>query len=153
MKKLIVLLVIMMFGTVIGQNIEPKLEVVGQLVKATYFYENGAIAQEGFFKNGKLEGKWTSYEMNGNVKAVAFYAEGKKSGKWSFNDQGLNTTTVDYAENQIVAVNNIKRVRPARRAFVRGRRTRPSSSPRAARRGRRPSPRFAGARPNASSGR
>lgn len=108
MKKLIVLLVIMMFGTVIGQNIEPKLEVVGQLVKATYYYQNGATAQEGFFKNGKLEGKWTSYEMNGNVKAVAFYAEGKKSGKWSYNDQGLNTTTVDYAENQIVAVNNIK---------------------------------------------
>ncbi len=108
MKKLIVLLVIMMFGTVIGQNIEPKLEVVGKLVKATYYYENGAIAQEGFFKNGKLEGKWTSYEENGNLKAVAHYSEGKKTGKWSFNSQGLNATTVDYADNQIVTVNNIK---------------------------------------------
>ncbi len=108
MKRIVVLLVMMMFGTVIGQNIEPKLEVVGQLVKATYYYENGAIAQEGFFKNGKLEGNWTSYEVNGNVKDVAHYADGKKTGKWSFNNQGLNTTTVDYLDNQIVAVNNIK---------------------------------------------
>jgi hypothetical protein len=33
-----------------AQENNPKLEAVGQLVKTTYYFENGKVQQEGFFK-------------------------------------------------------------------------------------------------------
>ena len=47
---------VLISGMMFAQK-EPKLEVVGNLVKATYYHDNGQIQQEGFFKDGKLEGK------------------------------------------------------------------------------------------------
>jgi antitoxin component YwqK of YwqJK toxin-antitoxin module len=75
------------------------------MVKATYFFENGTIQQEGFFKDGKLEGKWISYNQNGTKKAIAEYSEGIKTGKWFFwNENSLSE--VDYTNNAIATVKN-----------------------------------------------
>lgn len=68
MKNITLLLAFIFSIVSIGQTIEPELEIVGNLVKATYYYDNGSVQQEGFFKDGKLEGKWTSFDLNGNVK-------------------------------------------------------------------------------------
>jgi antitoxin component YwqK of YwqJK toxin-antitoxin module len=64
MKKILILSALLISGLTFAQNKEPKLETVGNMVKATYYFENGQIQQEGFFKNGKLEGKWVSYDTN-----------------------------------------------------------------------------------------
>jgi antitoxin component YwqK of YwqJK toxin-antitoxin module len=107
MKKIILLFSILLSVVSFAKAIEPKLEIVGNLVKATYYYENGAVQQEGFFKDGKLDGKWTSYEANGNVMSIAEYTEGQKSGKWIYFTLAKQSKEVVYNNNEIVSVNKL----------------------------------------------
>ena len=61
MKKYILIGLVFIGTLAYAQNTnQPKLEAKGDVTLATYFYENGAIQQEGTFdKKGKLEGLWT----------------------------------------------------------------------------------------------
>jgi hypothetical protein len=109
MKKYIVIGTMLMSGMIFAQNtaVKPKLEAVGNLVKATFLYDDGQVKQEGFYENGKLQGKWVSYDVNGNKTAVAEYNKGQKVGKWFFwNDSILSE--VDYSDNRVAAVKNWK---------------------------------------------
>ena len=107
MKKSMILIAMLFTGMIFAQGEKPKLEVVGQLVKATYCYENGKIQQEGFFKNGKLDGVWTSYDTNGLKKSVGNYDNGTKTGKWFFWN-GVNLNEVDYTNSSIASVKTWK---------------------------------------------
>lgn len=107
MKKYIILTALLFSGIAFAQENNPKLEVVGELVKTTYYFENGKVQQEGFFKNGKLEGAWTSYDTNGNKKSVATYKNGEKTGKWLFWN-GNNLSEVDYSNSRIASVKTWK---------------------------------------------
>ena len=104
MKNL--LLVVVLFISVIGfsQSAKPVLEAEGQLVKATYYYDNGAVQQVGYFKNGKLEGKWMAYDVNGTLTSIAEYSNGVKSGKWIYYANSVAVREVDFSNNQVVAV-------------------------------------------------
>lgn len=107
MKKYILTTAVLFSVVLHAQEVKPKLEAVGQLVKATYYYDNGQIQQEGFFKEGKPEGKWAAFDVNGNKKSIGEYAEGTKTGKWFFwNDAVLSE--VDYSESRIAVVKNWK---------------------------------------------
>lgn len=106
MKKYLLIVVVMMSGIAFGQNNQPVLEAEGQLVKAIYHYENGNVQQVGYFKDGKLDGKWTSYDVNGNIKTIAEYTNGEKSGKWIFLSNTITTKEVDFNNNQVVAIRN-----------------------------------------------
>lgn len=106
MKKYMITATIL-FSSLIFANHPPKHEVVGDLVKSTYFYENGKVSQEGFYKNGKVHGEWISYSENGKRTAVANYNEGVKTGTWFFwNDKSLSE--VDYSESRVASVKNWK---------------------------------------------
>jgi antitoxin component YwqK of YwqJK toxin-antitoxin module len=105
MKKYIVIATVLLSGIIFAQNNKPKLEAVGDLVKATSFHDNGKIQQVGFYKNGKLQGEWISYDSNGNKIAMATYDNGHKSGKWFFWN-GTVLSEVDYSDNQIASVKN-----------------------------------------------
>ena len=83
MKKYMIIGAALISGMVFAQK-EPKLEVVGNMVKATYYFDNGQIQQEGFFKDGKLEGKWVAFDANGIKKSIGEYSNGEKTGKWLF---------------------------------------------------------------------
>jgi antitoxin component YwqK of YwqJK toxin-antitoxin module len=104
MKNLILTLVILISGLSFGQAIEPVLEAENGLVKATYHYENGAVQQVGYFKDGKLDGKWTSYDENGNLKATAEYTNGAKTGKWMYYSNSICVSEVSFVDNRIVDV-------------------------------------------------
>ena len=73
MKKYIILTALLFSGIAFAQENDPKLEAIGELVRTTYYFENGKVQQEGFFKNGKLEGIWISFDINGNKLSVANY--------------------------------------------------------------------------------
>lgn len=107
MKKCILLLALLFSGMIFAQEVKPVLESFGKKVKATYFFENGQVQQEGFFENGKLEGVWTSYDTNGNKKAVGNYDKGVKIGKWLFWN-GNNLSEVDYSNSRIASVKTWK---------------------------------------------
>ena len=106
MKKIILIALMMVSGMIFAQG-EPQLEAVGQLVKATYYYDNGNIQQVGYFKDGKLEGKWTSYTENGAIQAIAEYSNGDKTGKWQFFDNAVAVKGVDYSKNQIAVIKDL----------------------------------------------
>ncbi|MBU2922571.1 nicotinic acid mononucleotide adenyltransferase [Winogradskyella psychrotolerans] len=105
MKKIVIILVMLSVGFTYAQNKnKPQLEKKGDLLIATYFHDNGAIQQTGAFDaNGKLQGKWTSFDVEGNKLAVATYDAGKKVGKWFFWE-GDSLKEVDYRNNAIVSV-------------------------------------------------
>ncbi|HMK07318.1 MAG TPA: hypothetical protein VK476_07290 [Flavobacterium sp.] len=107
MKKYMIIGAMLVAGMVSAQSLKPKLEAYGELVKATYYYENGTIQQTGFFKEGKLEGQWVSYDAAGNKKTVGEYNNGIKTGKWIFwNDAVLSEVT--YNDNAVAGVKNWK---------------------------------------------
>lgn len=107
MKKYFISAVMLVSAFVSAQETQPKLEIVGQMVKATYYHDNGQIAQQGYFRDGKADGKWVSFDTNGNKKSIGEYASGKKTGKWFFwNDAVLNE--VDYSNSRIASVQTWK---------------------------------------------
>lgn len=105
MKNIVIIVVFLGSLLSFGQQILPQLEEVNGLVKATYFYENGVVQQQGFFNEGKLDGKWISYDEKGDKKSIAEYSNGEKVGKWFFwNSNSL--AEVDYAHNTITDIKN-----------------------------------------------
>jgi antitoxin component YwqK of YwqJK toxin-antitoxin module len=108
MKKSVILAAILFSGMLVAQETKPELEAVGNKVKATYYYENGKVQQEGFFKDGKLDGVWVSYDENGNKKAVAEYTNGAKTGKWVFfNEKAV--CEVAYENSKVASVKNLQK--------------------------------------------
>ncbi|WP_016990223.1 toxin-antitoxin system YwqK family antitoxin [Flavobacterium sp. ACAM 123] len=107
MKKYIIIATVLISGVIFAQNKTPKLEAIGNMVKATFHHENGKVQQMGFYKNGKLQGEWVSYDTNGNKTAMAIYDKGQKTGKWFFWNNTV-LSEVDYSNNQIAAVKSWK---------------------------------------------
>ncbi|WP_297334307.1 membrane-binding protein [Flavobacterium sp.] len=103
MKKIIIAALMLSAGVLSAQEIKPKYEVVNQMVKATYYYDNGNVKQEGFYKDGKLHGKWISFNEDGTKQALGEYENGIKTGKWFFwNNVTLNE--VDYTDSRVADV-------------------------------------------------
>jgi antitoxin component YwqK of YwqJK toxin-antitoxin module len=111
MKKYVILVAVLFSGIMYAQDVKPVLEPFGKKLKATYFYENGQVQQEGFFENGKLVGVWASYDEEGNKTSLGEYTNGVKTGKWFFWSQksGINNLSeVDYSNNRVASVKNWK---------------------------------------------
>lgn len=91
-----------------AQEIEPKFEQQEDLVKATYYHDNGMVKEVGFFKNEKLHDKWISYNKEGKIKVVAFYNNGEKDGKWyMIGDDAVKEVT--YKSNKIIKVQEVEK--------------------------------------------
>ncbi len=103
MKKYMIIGAVLMSSMFFAQEQSPKLEVVDNMVKATYYYDNGKVQQEGFFKDGKLEGQWVAYDAEGNKLSVGEYSNGQKVGKWFFWN-AAKLSQVDYSNNQVAYV-------------------------------------------------
>ena len=107
MKRYLIAVALVFSGMIYAQDSKPVLEPFGKKVKATYFYDNGQVQQEGYFENGKLEGYWVSYNEDGTKNASGFYKEGAKVGKWFFW-KDVNLSEVDYSNNAIAMVKTWK---------------------------------------------
>ncbi len=101
------MIAIMLGTTGLAQEITPRFEKQGNLIKGTYYYEDGSIEQEGTYQDGKLHGQWISYGQDGKKNAIAQYQEGIKSGKWFFWHDDL-LIEVDYNDNKIAEVRKYK---------------------------------------------
>ena len=116
MKKLVATLTMFMLliSVSFAQQIEPTFEKQEDLVKATYYHDNGIVKEVGFFKNDKLHDKWVSYNKEGEVKVVAFYNNGEKDGKWYLvGDDAVKEVT--YKSNKVV---NVQEVDKADLSFI-----------------------------------
>ena len=54
MKKILTLIVLFVIANINAQEVEPTYEKAGDMVKATYYYQDGSIKEQGFFKDKKL---------------------------------------------------------------------------------------------------
>lgn len=107
MKKLLTVCALSIASFAISQENLPTFKAEGDLVKATYYYEDGSIKTIGFFKDKKLTGKWTKFDKSGNKTQLAFYEDGKKVGKWFiWSEDSLKEIT--YAKNTIKTVSTWK---------------------------------------------
>ncbi|UZO81584.1 nicotinic acid mononucleotide adenyltransferase [Aquimarina sp. ERC-38] len=103
MKNIGILMVMLCTLSITAQNKKPLFEKEGNLVKGTFYHENGQISQQGFYSNKKLHGKWSSFDNNGKKIAMGQYENGAKTGKWFFwNNDKLSE--VNYVDNSIAEV-------------------------------------------------
>lgn len=106
MKKVILVLAVIFSVSMFAQEVKPKFEKVeGDLVKATYFHDNGEIAQTGFLFKGKLHGDWFMYDLEGKKIASGSYENGERAGKWFFWNEAI-LKEVDFVDNRIKYVKN-----------------------------------------------
>ncbi len=103
MKK--ALLIIMALGLTFtyAQKKEPTFEREGDMVKATYFHDNGLVAQSGYMIDGKLHGDWVMFDAKGEKIAEGSYTNGKRQGTWYFWENGM-VKEVDFVDSKITAV-------------------------------------------------
>ena len=104
MKNIITILTICLATIAYSQQKEPTYTAEGDLVKATYYHENGSISTQGYFKDKKLTGKWVRYNKEGNKIQMAFYKDGKKVGRW-FVWANESLKEIHYDNNALVSVN------------------------------------------------
>ncbi|MFD2567154.1 toxin-antitoxin system YwqK family antitoxin [Pseudotenacibaculum haliotis] len=107
MKKLLAIACLLAVSLVQAQDKEPTYEAVGDLVKATYYYEDGTVHKQGFFKDLKLTGQWTEFDKQGNKIAVGYYKGGKKVGTW-FQWKKNILRQINYENNVIASVSTWK---------------------------------------------
>lgn len=104
MKKIITIIILALTTAGYAQDKQPTYKAEGDLVKATYYYEDGSIKTQGFFKNKKLTGEWVRFDKTGNKVQLAYYNDGKKVGKWFFwSKQSLKE--INFENNTIASVN------------------------------------------------
>tara|TARA_Y100001935_G_scaffold255119_1_gene266629 strand:+ start:1830 stop:2189 length:360 start_codon:yes stop_codon:yes gene_type:complete len=107
MKKTILFLAFVFSICTYAQDNKPTFEKVGDMVKATYYHDNGEIAQTGYYKDGKLHGEWEMFDEKGQKVAVGTYDMGKRAGKWLFWE-GKMLKEVDFTDNRIASVVQLK---------------------------------------------
>ncbi|WP_333694158.1 toxin-antitoxin system YwqK family antitoxin [Flavobacterium sp.] len=103
MKKLLIAAMLVVSGVVLAQENNVKHEVVDQMVKSTFYHDNGQVQQEGYYKDGKVHGQWVSYDVNGKKVSMGQYDNGVRVGKWFFWTGG-DLTEVDYSQSKIAQV-------------------------------------------------
>lgn len=103
MKAITLFLALFLTVAIAAQDKTPTFTKDGNKVIATYFHENGEIAQTGEFLKGKLHGEWNMFDEAGQKIASGAYMNGKKTGKWFFwKDKELKE--VDFEDSRIVSV-------------------------------------------------
>ncbi len=113
MKRILTALALVFSVAMFAQQVEknPKLEIENDMVKATYFHDNGEVAQTGYYLDGKLHGEWKSYDEQGNNVAIANYNKGAKSGNWFFWNEGT-LKEVNFQDSKIAGVTTWSKANP-----------------------------------------
>jgi antitoxin component YwqK of YwqJK toxin-antitoxin module len=63
------------------------------------YYENGSLASEGRFEDGREQGEWRDYHENGQLAALGAFVDGREDGVWQFwNDKGKDEETIVYRD-------------------------------------------------------
>lgn len=104
MKKILTICMLSIATIGFAQEKQPTFKAEGDLVKATYYYEDGSIKTEGFFKDKKITGEWTRFDKDGNKVQLAYYNNGNKVGKWFIWSKD-SLKEINYDNNVIASVN------------------------------------------------
>lgn len=67
---------------------------VGQREYKKFYYPNGVLSSEGFFRNGKPDGFWKTFYVNGVLKSEGLWRNYALDSTWTFYDNVGNITSV-----------------------------------------------------------
>jgi antitoxin component YwqK of YwqJK toxin-antitoxin module len=102
------MLALFTISTVKAQTEFDRYKVNGESIVAELYHDNGVLAQTGSYTlDGKLHGKWISYDRNGNKTSEAYYHNGMKTDTWIFY-QGDIIKEVRYVNSKIYEVKTWK---------------------------------------------
>ena len=104
MKKIIAICILTLATMGYAQENQPTYKAEGDLVKATYYFEDGSVKTQGFFKDKKLTGEWVRFDKAGNKTQLAYYKNGKKIGTW-FVWTKASLKEINYVDNSVASVN------------------------------------------------
>jgi antitoxin component YwqK of YwqJK toxin-antitoxin module len=66
-----------------------------------YYYDDGTVSSEGFLKDGKPNGYWTTYYPNGQIKSEGNRENLQLDSVWTFyNSEGDITSKITYVDGQ-----------------------------------------------------
>ena len=108
MKKIIVIVFLCFTGweAMAGSNGNQgsRVENLGRgMKKVTWFYDNGQVAEEGFYLGAKKTGTWTSFDEKGNKLAVMTWNQDRKDGNcYVMHKNGKVKYHVVYSNNKKV---------------------------------------------------
>lgn len=107
MKNLVISGMLLVSGVFFAQDVKPKFVATDDnTVQATYYYDNGQVKQEGSYVDGKLDGKWVSYNEDGTKQASGEYKNGERVGTWTFWNSG-SLSKVEFANSRIASVKKL----------------------------------------------
>jgi len=86
LRKLVVILCLLITNYSYAQ--------VGTREYKKFYYPNGFISSEGFFKNGKPDGFWKTYYVNGVLKSDGLWRNASLDSTWKFYDNLGNVSSV-----------------------------------------------------------
>lgn len=74
------------------------------VIQVTYFYDDGAVRETGFFKDNQNHGHWVSYDTLGKKTTEGLYHNSNREGSWRFWDvDGEVHCVIYYNHNRITA--------------------------------------------------
>ena len=103
MKFILLAMALVFSATLSAQEKEPLFVQEGDMVKATYYHDNGNIAQQGYYLDEKLHDQWVMFDEDGKRIAMGQSQMGKRTGKWFFWSQN-DLKEVDFEDNKVVNV-------------------------------------------------
>ena len=109
MKNLMIYVMLLVTAVSFAQGVQPKFVAVeNNMIQATYYYDNGQVKQEGEYLNGKLHGKWVSYNEDGTKQTSGEYNQGEKVGTWTFYN-AATIKKVAFSNSRVASVNTISK--------------------------------------------
>lgn len=108
MRKIVLALAfVMISGQIsIAQGVEPTYEKQDDLVKVTYYYENGQVKEQGYFKGDKVHDQWVAFDKEGNITTIARFDHGKKDGTWFMEVDG-KMKELTFEANKLLEVEDM----------------------------------------------
>lgn len=93
MKYLIIVLLSLIFSLSQAQT--------DTLIPKVFYYGDGTISSEGFFRNNQPVGYWKTYYPNGNLKSEGNREANALDGKWIFYNDQQDTTEIIHYRNSL----------------------------------------------------
>ena len=107
MKNTLLIMMLCLATKAIAQDKQTTYSVEGDLVKATYYYDDGSTRMQGYFKDKKLTGEWIRFDKSGNKIQLGYYENGNNVGKWFVWGKD-SLKEINYQNNVVASVNNWK---------------------------------------------
>jgi|GEM_PF-6454186 len=79
-------------------------------VKVLRMHDNGQVAEEGTYLNGRPEGRWQTWDIDGNKTAEINYREGKRHGEFRTYDRNNGIVTeLAYTNGHLMSTDRWRR--------------------------------------------